>query len=423
MIEGILALVLVALCIGLPIKWAYSLTIATSFSLFYYLISDVATLMFVILFIRTWVKYGINSAIKTPLFRNHFYLVLFGALTLIWATSFPMGLSIFIAEIKILLVAIVGLQLIQKRSDISYLVYGVTGGILYIVIALNGWKYGFFGISASQYQGNISEYGRLLIQYLFPERHTPINSNTWAALTSLSTGIIAVFYFYYSSINMRLKRWVVLGVIAFVLISTLDLASRTGLIGLLVVLIMAFYYQTPKSFYLKATLVLVLFFTGSLTVSLISELVPESSEVLQSRLAESEQEDPRVKIWRTGLSMGFSNITHGVGLGNASVEFKNYMTERLQSDKLTLHNSFITHFAELGIIGLILFLRLFYLWQKPQIFSKFAKALFVVVSFNILLNAMSHSFELTNYFIVIAYSTHKFFILEQQEVLYSKVSS
>jgi hypothetical protein len=80
-----------------------------------------------------------------------------------------------------------------------------------------------------------------------------------------------------------------------------------------------------------------------------------------------------------------------------------------------MHNSFLTHFAELGIFGLILFVRGMYLWQKPFIFQRSTKVLLVVVSMNILINAFTHSFELENYFTAIIYSVHAYFLLEMKE--------
>ena len=414
MFEGIIAGFLILLAMFLPIRWAFSLTLATAFSLFYYLISDVSTAMFVILLVRVYLNYGLKGALQDKLFSAHLLLVTLGAFSLLWTSSVWVTMSILIAHFKVLIIAVVSLQIIQHRTDYKYVIYGLMAGLTYILIALIGWRFGLFGVSTAEYSGNIAKYGRLLIQYIFPNRHTPINSNTWAALTSLSTGIITIYFAYFRKTRSFALRWIILGLIALVIVITSDLASRSGLLGLLVALLTIFFFQPPRRFYRGAILVIALFFSGSLTVSAVRSLLPDSEGVIYSRLVESEQEDPRVNIWETGLAMAFDNFMFGVGLGSSGVEFKNYMTANFSTDHLALHNSFLTHFAELGIIGLILFIRLMYLWQRPLIYSKFANTLLIIVSFNILLNAFAHSFEMENNFMAIIYVTYKFFLIEQR---------
>lgn len=414
MLEAIIAGLLVVLALVLPIKWAFSLTLATSFSLFYYLISDIATAMFVILAIRVSAKYGLKEAFKNKLFKGHVLLFFFGAFSILWASSVAASLSILIAQVKVLIIAVVSLQIIQNRTDFKYVIFGMVGGLFYILVALTGWKFGMFGVSTSLYMNNISTYGRLLVQYFFPDRYVPINSNTWSALAALSVGIISIYLVYFRKTSALRVRLIVIGLVLVVTIVTLDLASRAGFIGLFAAILMVFFYMPPRKFYRYLIIVSVFLLTGSITVSLIAKLLPDSLEIIQSRLAQSEQEDPRLDIWETGLNMAINNPVIGVGIGNSSVEFKNYLTVKFSSDRLALHNSFLTHFAELGAVGLILFIRLIYLWQKPIINSKFGNALFVIVSFCILLNAFTHSFELENYFIAIIYVSHKFFLLEQR---------
>jgi hypothetical protein len=320
-----------------------------------------------------------------------------------------------IGQIKVLIIAIVSLQIIESKKDFKYLVYGTFGGLIYILISLNGWKLGFFGISSSEYSANIDKFGRLLIQNLIPDRHTPINSNTWSSLTSISAGIFMVHY-YFNEAKVLYKKYVLAFLFILIMYSTIDLGSRGALLGLLVSFVTLFYYQTPKVFYRNILIILILFISGSITVDFLATILPQDNEIIQSRLAESENEDPRVNIWLSGLNMAFKNFFTGVGIGNAGVEFNKYKIDAyFASDKLALHNSFLTHFAELGIIGLILFVRGMYLWQKSLIFRRPTKVLFVVVSMNILLNAFAHSFELENYFIAIIYSVHAYFLLEMKE--------
>jgi hypothetical protein len=416
MIETVVAISLILLSVAWPVKWAFSLSLATSYSLFYYLFVDIATIMFVILFLRIALKKGITQALNNRLFQNHALLVGLSVLTLLWATQVDVGISIVFAQIKVLIIAIVSLQLIEEKRDLKFVIYGTVAGAFYICISLVGWKFGLFGVSSSEYQANIDQNGRLLIQYFFPGRNAPINSNTWASLAALSSILGAAYYFYIVPNPKKTLKIIILGLVFLVFVITLDFGSRGGLLAIVSGVVLLFKAIPPKTFYTYGIGLFLLFYTGSLTVDFVSQLLPEGNEVLQSRLDESaEYEDPRIQIWLTGLNMAMNNFVIGVGIGNEGVRFKEYMVYDFQNTRMALHNSFLTHFAELGIFGLILFVRGMYLWQKPFIFRRSTKVLLVVVSMNILLNAFAHSFELENYFIAIIYSIHAYFLLEMKE--------
>lgn len=417
MIETVIAISLVLLSIMLPVKWAFSLSLAASYSLFYYLFADIATIMFVILFIRIALKKDILQALNNRLFQNHVLIVVLSIFTLLWATRVEVGISIVLAQIKVLIIAIVSLQIINEKGDLKYVIFGAVIGAIYICICLEGWKLGLFGVSISEYQANIDKYGRLLIQHFFPDRRTPINSNTWASLAALSSILGAFYYFYLVKNPKKIIKVIIFALIFLVFIIISDFGSRAAILSIFGGVILLYKAIPPRRFYSYVTVVFFLFYTGSITIDFIGQLLPEGSEILKNRLDESvEYEDPRIQIWLTGLNMAISNFVTGVGIGHGGIMFKDYMVYDFQNTRLALHNSFITHFAELGIFGLILFIRCLYLWQKPFIFRKSTQVLMVVVSMNILLNAFAHSFELENYFIAIIYSVHAYFLLEMKEV-------
>jgi hypothetical protein len=416
MIEFIAAISLVLLSILLPVKWAFSLSLASSYSLFYYTFADVSTIMFVLLFLRIVLKNGIIMALRNRLFQNHGLLVGLSILSLIWASQTYVGISIVFAQLKVLIIAIVSLQIIHEKSDIKFVVYGAVAGVLYICFCIIGWKFGLFGVSSSEYQGNIDKYGRLLIQYFFPGRITPINSNTWASLAALSSILGAVYYFYILPKPKKIIKSFILMFVLMVTLITADLGSRTELFTIISGIIILFKSIQPRRFYAYLAGILLVLNSGLISFDNVIQFLPGVGEIYQSRLVEStEGEEPRILIWLTGLNMAVDNFVTGVGIGNAGVRFKDYMVISFENDRMAMHNSFLTHFAELGIFGLIIFIRGMYLWQKPLIYSKGTKALFLIISLNILLNAFAHSFELENYFIAIIYSVHAYFLLEMKE--------
>lgn len=418
--ELLLAIFFVIFSVFGPIRQVFSVSIAVSFSLFYYLVGDIATIMFVILFIRLSFRGQLVNGFRFQFFKIHFFIFLLGLISILWSQSFLLNIAAIIAYIKVLIIALVSLSIIRQKEDIKYLYFGTTMGLVYIIIMLIGWKNGLLGVSTSDYQANIDKYGRLLIQFLFPERHTPINSNTWASLVSISYGLIVVFW-YYSGIRTKSRRILLFlfGISLVFVIS--DTGSRAAILGLLISIYLVFKFHPPKVLLRNIGILILIFYFSTFTIDVLLNFFPIENEVILSRFTENTKEDPRQKIWAVGFQIGLENPFLGQGLGNGSVKFLEYAKGEFEN-KMAMHNSFLTSFVELGILGFILFTYWLFSWQKPLVKSDVSKVLLSVVGLNILSNALAHSFELENYFIVILYATYKYLILENQEIQISQIN-
>ncbi|MFJ7827548.1 O-antigen ligase family protein [Psychrobacillus sp. NPDC096623] len=76
----------------------------------------------------------------------------------------------------------------------------------------------------------------------------------------------------------------------------------------------------------------------------------------------------RSGLWQVGLNMSISNPFLGVGIGNSSIVFNQYISSSLVLYNPHFHNLFLTISAEIGLIGLIYFISIFfkhlYKWSR-----------------------------------------------------------
>jgi O-antigen ligase len=402
-----LFLLFIAGAIILPLKYVFSLGLAVSYSIFFFAISDVATLIFVILFVRMIMARKIDFQNIDQVLIAFSSIIIFSIISILWAKSISHSLSNLFSMTKILIIGFISLNLIKTRDDFKFIILGAVGGFIYILIALIGWKNGQFGVSQDFYLANIGKWDRLLIQYLFPERHTPINSNTWAALVSISFGLIA-YYLLQIQLNKKLGFALLILLLFVVGYAIFDLGSRSSLIGLFGCILLYVFPLKRKSFLLATFFMLVLYYSFSGIFSFLGESTIIDNEVLNKRLNQSVEEiDPRVPIWNSGLRMALDNPIGGVGVGNSGERFFDYKdTDFETEDKMALHNSFLTFFAELGMIGLALFLRFLYLIFKVRTYNLEDEYLYLILLINIFLLAYAHSFEQENHYMAIIFSMY-----------------
>jgi O-antigen ligase len=130
--------------------------------------------------------------------------------------------------------------------------------------------------------------------------------------------------------------------------------SRTGTFTLLPFVI---YLATVfKSKGVGAKFITILIVTASLLTLIY--LMPAG---YVDRITEINQRaGHRFYIWSVGMKMITNNFLLGVGSGNFAVAFPKYAGSISAHRGVVAHNSFISVFGELGIVGLSLFILLFY---------------------------------------------------------------
>jgi len=181
--------------------------------------------------------------------------------------------------------------------------------------------------------------------------------------------------------------------------------SRSGFLGIVIaaVLMAAFYIKNTRVFsksnprqfrkaviysvasFLLVILLFVVLLTGNSTLSdrFKSNIAHFSEENFLEEIAQG-----RTYIWEAGLMMWEENPLSGIGLGSFTVELPNYykkynIMEVRYNDKGrtpdvlvdTADNFYIQILSELGIIGLVFFLWIFYLIVRQVFRSVYRKVL------------------------------------------------
>jgi len=86
-------------------------------------------------------------------------------------------------------------------------------------------------------------------------------------------------------------------------------------------------------------------------------------------------------IWPTTLNMIKNNFISGIGLGTYKGQYENYIPssrEFVNTSEIHAHNFYLHAFAELGVIGFIIYLLIFYIILKT--------ALLVLINKSIIIN-------------------------------------
>jgi O-antigen ligase len=163
------------------------------------------------------------------------------------------------------------------------------------------------------------------------------------------------------------RRWLLVPVVGLCLLANIMTKSRGGFVTLLVVALILIGKLPSRQTALKLGTVVggVLIFTMFAPQSYWDRVATiwgggseeaQSDEYLRSGLT------PRWELWKTGVTIMLENPLLGVGLGNFTIaEGMTHGGTKLGSGKWTApHNSFTQIGAELGVLGLVLFVYLLY---------------------------------------------------------------
>jgi O-antigen ligase len=138
--------------------------------------------------------------------------------------------------------------------------------------------------------------------------------------------------------------------------------SRAGLIVLGIGMIMVFARAARQRRYL-------VLMVSSLLIALIALFLPDAFWNRAGTIVPSiqRQEDTfglRVRLWKAGARMVADNPIRGVGPGNFVTALPRYGQAGDMTKRLRAHNSYVSVAAEMGLVGLALFLLIHFLALK-----------------------------------------------------------
>lgn len=182
----------------------------------------------------------------------------------------------------------------------------------------------------------------------------------------ISIAIVFSYLLYQANPGGLAKLFLVLALPAFFLGLALTL-SRTGFI-MLGVGLMAVWYRIVRE---KGLLIL----AGSLAVfSLVTLLLPDTVWKRAGTIvpAISQQRDTfglRVRLWEAGMRMIEDRPVFGVGPANFITALPRYSWRERPGRELVAHNAYISVAAEMGLVGLALFLMMYVLAFREAHFA------------------------------------------------------
>lgn len=196
---------------------------------------------------------------------------------------------------------------------------------------------------------------------------TFVNPNYWGAVIN--------FAIYYPIINIlqRSKHNKILNGFSFILffINLILCATKVSWVGFIIglLVILGIHYRRQLWY-------IILLLVGIL-----------SSIIFRFKYLNKDYVNERLTLWKTGLLMFKDNFIKGVGNGNFIYNYHSYIRKYKLKEygkpKLSVHNSFIKMYAELGIIGgsVFAFIYISILCLIYYIYSSSAKYKYIALSF------------------------------------------
>jgi len=239
-------------------------------------------------------------------------------------------------------------------------------------------------ITINLYLGNMIQDGLFIHSDTGAKRllATLTDPNLAAAYLNLSFWIGVIFY---NVSEKKVDRYFAIAACALIFISLLLTQSRSGLISFIIGLLVfiAFKFQYINKYLPIIILFLFILYFGILDIdatyfdkSFYNSTVRRFEQVVEG----TGEWEIRSNLSKAAFMMGRDNFIFGVGRGNYVNNSKPYY-EKIGIDTTSIryevdygikipHNTYATFFAELGIIGLILFLTIFFIVGKKIIVSR-----------------------------------------------------
>jgi putative inorganic carbon (hco3(-)) transporter len=153
-------------------------------------------------------------------------------------------------------------------------------------------------------------------------------------------------------------RIIALGSVLILLVALIDTVSRGGMIGLGAALLtgIVFAGRGRRLALIAITLVMIL--------SVVGYYASVASPAARERITSVQSGSGRVDIWTVGWRIVKAHPVDGIGIGNFANSTKNYLFEPglvqysafIVDEPKAAHNAYLEILAEVGVIGLALFL-------------------------------------------------------------------
>lgn len=225
------------------------------------------------------------------------------------------------------------------------------------------------------------------LNYFYAEELTLKHHPSYVSMYVLLAALICFeSYFGYSKVNKVRSMWFAMGV--FLIACQYFISSRAGILVTLIIGFSFFINKAviagKKKYILPGILISVVVLTPFILKNQrVDYLV---GKIFNSPANYERKEDPRFKIWDLTLKISMDNLLLGVGIGDARNELEQEYIRlgefKLAKDRFNTHNQYLEVLLETGLIGLVIFLSIFYkMIQIARCDGNYMYIYFIVMSF------------------------------------------
>ncbi len=295
------------------------------------------------------------SIIKNNLYIKYITLfILFCILSLLWTENYTEGKNLIRAMLRYWYVPTIVLISIINKNNIKYIITAFLSGMI-----INHFiSYSIYFFKLNTFLG-FNLRGASFDPVVFQASH--MEYSIFVAISSL-----ILFYYYLKSKNKKLK--IILGILSLSMLTILFLLSgRTGQVAFILtssILILIYFRRNIKLlvlFFITLIFIIYIAYSNSSTFNTrVNQGITDLSKAVDSKYATSL--GIRLSAYRIIPEIIEStNIFIGVGIGDSTnITYK--INKSLYNNNLIinsqigkLHQSFLTIFHALGLIGLLLF--------------------------------------------------------------------
>jgi O-antigen ligase len=271
-----------------------------------------------------------------------FLLVVWAGASGLWATEAGMTRSEVFRLVQMLFLVFLVFSAISQRRDLRFFCWAyVAGAALTSAVVLSG-----LAGTAAGADGTATRFGGAFG-----------NPNNLAAVTLPAIGLAGFMAF---ASRRVVERWLLAGCGALLVLTCFLTQSRGGFVGLGVMCVAAVFYAGPARAR-SVALVLVIVAAGSIYFGTFA-----SSSARQRVTSYSAADSTgRADLWNVAFQMALNHPVQGIGFGNFTVVAPSYLQRTVDIGRSDLflrpgatqvHNTYLNVLAELGVVGLLLFM-------------------------------------------------------------------
>lgn len=289
---------------------------------------------------------------KTPIsFKIFLILLLWASVSVLYSLSFQVTV-IDLSRIFIYTISFYNLLIVFNEVEISFRQLSYLFTVLFIIEIFFSYSPLYEIIS----QGSYENYDANLLE--------GIASNV--NITSFSIGLKVPFiiYLFYNEKSNVLKVFLIfLLILGYVLLNFLNTRAitLTNYFILLFLLVFGIINYNKKVFVKSVILILTIFFSFNIPSMLDNKRTEKNKELVIISSNNDESTNQRLRYYKAGIKQIINNPLIGVGFGNWKLESIRYDKEASVQYIVPyhMHNDFLQFGAELGLIGIILYLFFF----------------------------------------------------------------